>query len=104
MKLGRSTAEQVLCEKRQMLMLSSTDYLSCPMFPFRGLDAQRVYRLSDLNKALLIRPDVANYVAGGVKTAGKHYLVIELVRKVIKRVRPSTVPVADSGAEGLPIG
>ena len=60
-----------------MFMLSSTELPSCAMFLLRDLDAQRVYRLCDLTEALLIRPGVANCVAGEVKSADKHYLVIE---------------------------
>ena len=49
----------------------------------------------------LIRPGVANCVAGEVKSAGKHYLVIESVGPDTRHAKSSTVP-AD-GAGGLPI-
>jgi hypothetical protein len=50
------------------------------VFLLRDLDTQRVYRLHDFTKALLIRADVAYCVAGKVNSADKLYLVIESVR------------------------
>jgi hypothetical protein len=46
----------------------------CAVFLLRDLDTQRVYRLHDFTKALLIRPDVAYCVAGKVNSADKLYL------------------------------
>jgi hypothetical protein len=46
----------------------------------RDLGTQRVYRLYDFAKALLLRPGVANSVAGEVNSADKLCLVIESVR------------------------
>jgi len=87
-----------------LLLLSRTEYPSCAVFLLRDLDTQRVYRLHDFTKALLIRPHVAYCVAGKVNSAGKLYLVIESVRPDIKHSRSSTVHTPADGAEGSPIG
>jgi hypothetical protein len=42
-----------------LLLLSRTEYPSCTVFLLRDLDTQRVYRLYDFTKALLIMPHVA---------------------------------------------
>lgn len=73
------------------------------MFLLRDLDTQRVYRLHDFTKTLLIRPSVAYCVAGKVNSADKLYLVIESVRPDTRHSRSSTVPVPADGAGGLPI-
>jgi len=83
-----------------LLLLSRTEYPSCAVFLLRDLDTQRVYRLHDFTKALLILPDVAYCVAGKVNSADKLYLVIESVRPDTKRRRVSTGPVPDDGAGG----
>ena len=67
-----------------LLLLSRTEYPSCAVFLLRDLDTQRVYRLHDFTKALLIRPRVAYCIAGKVNSAGKLYLVIESARPDIK--------------------
>jgi hypothetical protein len=51
-----------------LLLLSRTEYPSCVVYLLRDLDTQRVYRLHDFTKALLIRPDVAYCVAGKVNS------------------------------------
>jgi hypothetical protein len=86
-----------------LLLLSRTEYPSCAVFLLRDLDTQRVYRLHDFTKAMLIRPDVAYCVAGKVNSADKLYLVIESVRPDTRHPRSSTVPVPADGAGGLPI-
>jgi hypothetical protein len=87
-----------------LLLLSRTEYPSCAVFLLRDLDTQRVYRLYDFTKALLIRPDVAYCVAGKVNSADKPYLVIESVRPDAKCSRSSTVPAPVDGAGGSLIG
>jgi hypothetical protein len=87
-----------------LLLLSRTEYPSCAVFLLRDLDTQRVYRLYDFSKALLIRPGVAYCVSGKVNSADKLYLVIESVRPDTRHTRPSTVPVPADGAGGSPIG
>jgi hypothetical protein len=87
-----------------MFTLFSTEIPSCPMFLRRGLDAQRVYWPCDLTEALLIRPCVANSVAGKVNRANKHHLVIDSVLTDTVYGRHSSVPVPADGAGGLPIG
>ena len=87
-----------------MFTLSPTEIPSCQVFPVRDLDAQRVYWLWDLTEALLIRPRVANSVAGRVTSAEKHHLVIESVRPDTIYDRSSPVPVPADGAGGSPIG
>ena len=85
-----------------LLLLSRTEYPSCAVFLLRDLDTQRLYRLYDFTKDLLIRPDLAYCVAGKVNSADKLYLVIESVRLDTKRRRVSTVPVPADGAGGMP--
>ena len=87
-----------------LLLLSRTEYPSYAVFLLQDLDTQRVYRLYDFTKALLIRPDVAYCVAGKVNSAGKLYLVIESVRPDTKHGRSSTAPVPADGAGGSGIG
>ena len=72
----------------------------CAVILLRDLDTNRVYRLNDLIRALLIRPGVAYCVAGKVTRAEKLYLVIESVRPDTKHLRSSTVPVSADGAGG----
>jgi hypothetical protein len=86
-----------------MLKLPLTENPSCAVFLLRDLDTQRVYRLYDFSKALLIRPNVAYCIAGKVNSADKLYLVIESVRPDTRYSRSSTVPVPANGAGGLPI-
>jgi hypothetical protein len=87
-----------------LLLLSRTEYPSCAVFLLRDLDTQRVYRLHDFTRALLIRPDVAYCVAGKVNSADKLYLVIESVRPDTRHPRSSIVPAPPDGAGGSPIG
>ena len=87
-----------------LLLLSRTEYPSCAVFLLRDLDTQRVYRLYDFTKVLLLRPGVAYSVAGKVNSADKLYLVIESARTDTKRSRFSTAPVPADGAGGSPIG
>jgi len=47
-----------------LFLLSRTEYRKCAVFLLRDLDTQRVYRLYDFTKALLLRPGVAYSVAG----------------------------------------
>jgi hypothetical protein len=86
--------------QRQMLTFSRTEYPMCAVILLRDLDTDRVYRLHDITKALLIRPNVAYCVAGRVTSADKLYLVIESVRPDTKHLRSSTVPVPADGAGG----
>jgi hypothetical protein len=83
-----------------MFMLSVPEFLPCAVPQLRDLDTLRVYRLYDLTKAQLIRPNVAYCVAGKVNSAGKLYLVIESVRPDTRHGRSSTVPVPADGAGG----
>ena len=83
-----------------LLLLSRTEYPSYAVFLLRDLDTQRVYRLYDFTKALLIRPGVAYSVAGKVNSADTLYLVIESVRPDAKHARSSTVPAPADGAGG----
>ena len=83
-----------------LLLLSRTEYPSCAVFLLRDLDTQRVYRLYDFTKALLIRPDVACCVAGKVNSADKLYLVIESVRLDTNHARSSIAPTPADGAGG----
>ena len=83
-----------------LFLLSRTERPSCAVFLLRDLDTQRVYRLYDFSKALLIRPDVAYCVAGKVNSADRLYLVIESVRPDTKHARHSTSHAPADGAGG----
>ena len=86
-----------------LFLLSRTEYPSCAVFLLRDLDTQRVYRLHDFTKALLIQPDVAYCAAGKVNSADKLYLVIESVRPDTRHSRSSTAHAPADGAGGSPI-
>jgi hypothetical protein len=83
-----------------LLLIFRTEYPSHAVFLMRDRDTQRVYRLYDFSKALLIQPNVAYCVAGKVNSADKLYLVIESVRLDTKHRRDSNVPVPADGAGG----
>jgi len=83
-----------------LFLLSRTEYQTCTVFLLQDRDTQRVYRLHDFSKALLIRPRVAYCVAGKVNSADKLYLVIDSVRPDTKHRRDSTVPAPADGAGG----
>ena len=87
-----------------MVQFSRTEYRTCAVFLMQDRDTQRVYRVYDFTKALLIPPDKAHCIAGKVNSAGRLYLVIESVRPDTKHVRSSTVLSPVDGAGGLPIG
>ena len=83
-----------------LFLFSRTEYRKCVVFLLRDLDTQRVYRLYDFTKALLLRPGVAYSVAGKVNSADKLYLVVESVRPDTKHARCSNVPAHVDGAGG----
>jgi hypothetical protein len=83
-----------------LLLISRTEYPSYAVFLMRDRDTQRVYRLYDFSKALLIQPNVAYCVAGKVNSADKLYLVVESVRLDTKHRRDSKAPVPADGAGG----
>ena len=85
-----------------LFLLSRTEYPKCAVFLLLDHDTQRVYRLHDFSKALLIRPGVAYCVAGKVNSADRLYLVIDSVRPDSKHSRSSTIPVPADGAGGSP--
>ena len=66
-----------------LFLLSRTEYRKCAVFLLRDLDTQRVYRLYDFTKALLLRPGVAYSVAGKVNSADKLYYIVSLKHKLI---------------------
>ena len=70
-----------------LFLLSRTEYRSCAVFLMQDRDTQRVYRLYDFTKALLISPKQAYCIAGKVNSADKLYLVIESVRPDTKHPR-----------------
>ena len=65
-------------------------------------DTQRVYRLYDFTKALLIPPDLAYCIAGKVNSADRLYLVIESIRPDTKHARCANAPAHVDGA-GRPL-
>ena len=83
-----------------LFLLLRTEYRSCAVFLMQDRDTQRVYRLYDFTKALLIPPDMAHCIAGKVNSAGRLYLVIESVRPDAKHAQCSNVPVPADGAGG----
>ena len=83
-----------------LFLISRTEHPSYAVLLMRDRETQRVYRLYDFSKAQLIRPDVANCIAGKVNSADKLYLVIESVRLDTKPRRVSTAPVPSDGAGG----
>lgn len=86
-----------------LLLLSRTEYRSCAVFLMQDRDTQRVYRLYDFTKALLIPPDMAHCIAGKVNSADRLYLVIESVRPDTKHARCANAPAHVDGAGGSPI-
>jgi hypothetical protein len=86
-----------------MLMFSLAGCRLCAVLLLPDLDSQRVCRLHDIT-ALLIRPDVAHSLAGGVNSADKLNLVIDSIRPGTQRGRHPMVPVPTDGAGGSPIG
>ena len=72
--------------------------------PHAGHSTQRVYRLYDFTKALLLTPGQYYCVAGKVNSADKLYLVIESVKLDTKHCRSSTTPAPADGAGGYVIG
>lgn len=87
-----------------LYLLSRTEYPSCAVFLLRDHDTQRVYRLHDFTKTLLIRPEVAYCVAGKVNSTDRLYLVIESVRPDTKHPRASNATVPVDGAGGSAMG
>ena len=87
-----------------LFLLSRTEYQKCAVFLLRDLDTQRIYRLYDFTKSLLLRPGVAYSVAGKVNSADKLYLVLESVRLDTKHSRASNALAPADGAGGSGIG
>jgi len=83
-----------------LFLLSRTEYRSCAVFLMQDRDTQRVYRLYDFTKALLIPPDLAYCIAGKVNSAGRLYPVIESVRPDTKHSRCANAPAHLDGAGG----
>jgi len=83
-----------------LVLISRTEYPSHAVFLMQDRDTQRVYRLYDFTKALLIRPGVAHCVAGKVNSADRLYLVIESVRLDTKYQQDSSSPPPAHGAGG----
>jgi hypothetical protein len=81
-------------------LFSRTERPTCAVFLLQDLDTQRVYRLYDFSKALLIRPGQAYCVAGKVNSADRLYLVIESVRPDTRHARRSTSHAPADGAGG----
>jgi len=86
-----------------LFLLSRTERPAGAVFLLQDRDTQRVYRLYDFTKALLIRPGVAYCVAGKVNSADRLYLVIESVRPDTKHGWRATVRAPADGAGGSPM-
>ena len=61
---------------------------------------QRIYRLYDFSKALLIEPSVASHMAGAVDRTDRPQFVIESARADTKHAWRSTAPAQADGAGG----
>ena len=83
-----------------LFLLLRTEYRSCAVFLMQDRDTQRVYRLYDFTKALVIPPDMAYCIAGKVNSADTLYLVIESVRPDTKHARDSKLHAHADGAGG----
>ena len=73
-----------------LFLLQRTEYRKCAVLLVLDGDTKRVYRLYDFTKAQLISPDKAHCIAGKVNSAGKLYLVIESVRRLVDLARGRT--------------
>lgn len=87
-----------------LVLISRTEYPSHAVFLLQDRDTQRVYRLYDFTKALLIQPRVAYCIAGKVNSADRLYLVIDSVRVDTKHRRDSSSPIPVHGAGGTTEG
>jgi hypothetical protein len=67
-----------------LALLSRMEFKSCVVFVMKDLHTQRVYRLYDFTKSLIITPDHVYCVFGKVNSADKLYLVIESVKRDTK--------------------
>jgi hypothetical protein len=86
-----------------MLKLCLTVYPWYTVLPMPNPGPKPVCRLPDPIDAHLLRPSVANCMAGTVMGSSKPYLAFESVRPATRPSRYATVPVPDDGAGGLPI-
>jgi hypothetical protein len=82
-----------------MLSFSFVGYGSSAVFLLPDLDSQRACRLHRIT-AVLIRPDLAHCMAGGVNSADRLNLVIDSIRSDTHRGRSPIGPVPADGAEG----
>jgi hypothetical protein len=82
-----------------LLLLSRTEYRSCAVFLMQDQSTQRVYRLYDFTKSLVIERNIYYCVTGKVNSADKLYLVIESVKLDTKHSPPSTAPAPPDGAD-----
>jgi hypothetical protein len=86
-----------------MFILFSNELPPRTTFLLWNLDVKDFCRLCDLPEVPLIRPLMADSVAGEVDQARKHHLLIELVPPNARRAGSSVAPVPADGAGGLPI-
>lgn len=67
-----------------LVLISRMEFKSCVVFVMKDLHTQRVYRLYDFTKSLIIAPDHIYCAFGKVNSADKLYLVIESIKRDTK--------------------
>ena len=86
-----------------LFLISRMEYRSCALLTMLDDDTRRVYRLFDFTKRLRPIPGRAYCVAGKVNSVNTLYLVVESIKLDSKHRPPSTAPVPNDGAGGLPL-
>ena len=62
-QLGATVVPALPSSLRQLVEFSRTGFRTCAVFLMQDRDTQRVYRLYDFTKALLIPPNMAHCIA-----------------------------------------
>ena len=84
-------------------LISRTEYRSCVVFLMKDHHTQRIYRLYDFQKSLLIEHNTFYCVSGKVNSADKIYLVLETVKLDPKHTWSSKAPAPSDRTGGLPM-
>ena len=84
-------------------LISRTEYRSCVVFLMKGHHTQRIYRLYDFKKSLLIEHNTFYCVSGKVNSADKIYLVLETLKLDSKHTWSSQPPAPSDRAGGSPM-
>jgi hypothetical protein len=81
-------------------LICRTEYRSCVVFLMRDHHTQRIYRLYDFEKSLLIEHNTFYCVSGKVNSADKIYLVLETVKLDSKHTWHPKAPAPPERAGG----